>query len=100
VLWALYSKKKAPPFEAKFQEMLNFEGPVWNGGFPKEKQRNEFHRKVFLTCCLEQRKLHSFPKERVTFASQNIEKEHPRKSKAKNFYNVFSSSETLLLGHK
>jgi hypothetical protein len=52
----LYSKKKAPPFEAKFQEMLNFEGPVWNGGFPKEKQRNEFHRKVFLTCCLERRK--------------------------------------------
>jgi hypothetical protein len=29
--------------------------------------------------------LHSFPKERVTFASQDIGKEHSRKSKGKKF---------------
>ena len=49
-------------------------GFVWNRGFSKEKQRNEFHRKVFSTWCLEQRKLTFLSKGKAKLASQNIGK--------------------------
>jgi len=57
-------------------------GSAWNGGFLKEKQRNEFHRKNFQHVW-NKGNLHSFPKERLTLLHKTWEQKHPRKPKEK-----------------
>jgi len=64
---------------------------VWNGGFSKEKQRIEFHRKVSSTWCLEQRNVTFLFKGKANLASQNIGKKASKETQGKNSYNIFSS---------